>query len=227
MRPDYSLRPGKEAQMVQIASTRRHSSFTLIELIVIVGTLALLVFFLIPQAVRHRRRAACMNNLRQIGLAFKTWPITSDDFPALTPVEWGGTKELADSGQVFIHFRVMSNELSWPRVLVCPADRTKSSAKTFHRAFTDANVSYFVGLDATDVQPQVLLSGDRNLAVGRPLPPGVFRLTTNTLLEWTRAVHGSCGNLALADGSVRFYDSSNLTLAVRNQGIPTNRLAIP
>jgi hypothetical protein len=148
-------------------------------------------------------------------------------FPAETPVELGGTKELANSGQVFIHYRVMSNELSRPKVLVCPADKAKRSARNFRSALTDANVSYFVGLDANDVQPQVFLSGDRNLAVGRPLQTGLFRLTTNTPLEWTSAMHGYCGNIGLADGSVQFFDSSNLAVAVRNQGIGTNRLAIP
>jgi hypothetical protein len=140
-----------------------------------------------------------------------------------------GTKELIGTGQVFVHFRAMSNELVTPRLLVCPLDKAKVVAKNFASGFSDKNVSYFVGADATEWYPKMFLAGDRNLAVqGQPMKPGLFVLTTNTTaLTWTKELHHPCGHVGLADSSLQLWDAKQLTAAAQNQGQPTNRLAIP
>jgi hypothetical protein len=190
------------------------------------GTIALLLCFLIPRAVREKRKETCRRNLRDIGIGFKTFGLTDPRYPPRTPVAEGGTAELVRSGQVFVHFRgMMSNGLS-AKSLVCPADRKKKVAD--HNSFSDDNVSYFIGVDAADEFPDVMLSGDRNLAVGNvPLKPGLFMVTTNTPLVWAEAIHGSCGNILMGDGSIQFVNSTQLTALVHNQGLVTNRLAIP
>src|SRR5258708_34264675 len=69
----------------------------------------------------------------------------------------------------------MSNELSTPKVVICPSEneaRTQSS--TFADKIlagsanivpytNDLNTSYFVGVDAVDTNPQMFLTGDHNL----------------------------------------------------------------
>ena len=192
------------------------------------ATLALLICILIP-AMRRKKSEVCRNNLKNIGIAFRTWSLgSSESYPTHIPIALGGSAEAVNSGQIFFHFLVLSNELGRPQLLVCPFDKAKRPAKDFGPGFSDTNVSYFVGVDAADVLPQALLSGDRNFAVrGAPVNPGVFILTTNTPLEWTKAIHHSCGYILLADGSVQFFDSSTLAAAVRNQGIATNKLAVP
>jgi hypothetical protein len=86
----------------------------------------------------------------------------------------------------------------------------------------------FVGVDARDTDPSGCFSCDRNLAAGGiGLKPGLFVLSTNTPLVWTKAIHGSCGYVGLADGSVQFFDQPQLVAAVRTQSADTNRLAIP
>jgi type II secretory pathway pseudopilin PulG len=219
--------------MKKLSSREVSEAFTLIEVLVIVFTVVLVAAFLIPGLVRERRRAqvvACSNNLKQVGLAFRTWFITdSGDYVTHFPLAEGGTKELVGTGQVFIHFRAMSNELSTPKVLVCPLDKAKVVATTFSSGFSDKNVSYFVGTDAIETHPNMLLSGDRNLAFhGQPIKPGLFLLTTNnTSLTWTKALHHPCGNVGLADGLVQSWDSKQLAAGVQNQGMDTNLLVIP
>jgi len=123
----------------------------------------------------------------------------------------------------------MSNELVTPKVLVCPADKAKTAAQDFGPNFSDANVSYFVSIDANENTPQMFLSGDRNLAFqGQPIKAGLFALTTNNpSISWTKAIHDSCGNVGLADGSVQGFGRQHLAEAVPYQGVATNRLAIP
>jgi len=68
-------------------------------------------------------------------------------------------------------YQCMSNELSTPKVLYCPADydATVVQATTFGvvtagqtgQAFVgNGNLSYFTGADASDTSPQMLLLGD-------------------------------------------------------------------
>ena len=207
-------------------------AFTIIEAVVIVATLLVFCFLFVPSARRAKQASnqQCRKNLQYVGLAFKTWsPDSSDDFPMVRPITNGGSKECAEAGQVFFNFLVMSNELSGdPKFLVCPWDKATRPAKSFGPGFGDTNVSYFVGLDASDSQPQAFLSGDRNLAyAGRALPHGIFPVRTNTVLTWTEEIHKWCGNILLCDGSVQFLDQAKLVRAIQGQGLGTNRLSIP
>ena len=208
-------------------------AFTLIEVLVIVFTVVMIAAFLIPGLVRERRRARavnCSNNLKQVGLAFRVWSIDNGDyFPAQHSTNSGGVKELVGTGQVFTHFLVMSNELYAPKLLVCPLDKTKTVAKYFASGFSDKNVSYFVGTDADETHPQMLLTGDRNLASqGQPIKPGLFFLATNNAsLRWAECLHHPCGNIGFADGFVELFNSTRLAAAAQNQGLATNLLAFP
>ena len=71
--------------------------------------------------------------------------------------------ELVASGFVFPHFQVMSNELSTPKILVCPADKNRTFKAKFTSDLRDANLSYFVNVDAVEGTSSSLLCGDRNL----------------------------------------------------------------
>lgn len=217
----------------RIFSRPRLTGFTVIELVILFGILMLLAGVLLPCLAyqrRHARVQACFDNLKQVGVAFRTWAVDQSDLPSTgVSANSGGTLELASTGRAFIHLRAMSNELSSPKILVCPSDSLKTVASSFNCRFSDSNVSYFVSPDARDVYPQMLFSGDRNLACGdKTLEPGVFVWISNrSVLSWTETTHNRSGNVGLADGSVQHLDSKQLAFAAANQSCATNRLAIP
>jgi competence protein ComGC len=135
----------------------------------IVITFLILPAMLLPALSKAKSRAQeinCVNNLKQIGLAFKTWELDHDNaFPFNVSTKSGGTLELcAPAADGFennpaLHFQVLSNELFSPRVLVCVADPSKQPAADF-QTLGPANVSYRLrtGSNVTGANPQQLLA---------------------------------------------------------------------
>ena len=122
----------------------------------------------------------------------------------------------------------MSNELASPVILICPAesDRMRTRATNFD-FLSNSNVSYFVGLDASETNPQLILSGDRNITNGTPLKNAMLDLTTNTAAGWNAELHNGVGNIGLADGSVQQVSITGLQTIVTNTCPATNRLQMP
>jgi prepilin-type processing-associated H-X9-DG protein len=210
----------------------RSRALTLVEVLAIVATLTLLAALSLSALAQRRaraRRVMCVSNLKQVGLAFRVWsPSSTDWFPMHTATNFGGTRELVETGPASIHFLVMSNELASPVLLVCPADPDRRVATNFLSGFSNSNLSYFVGLDAVSDHPTRFLTGDRHLeADGVGLRTGVASFRTSSALRWTPALHNRKGNIALADGSVQAFDVPRLQEAACVTGLATNRLAMP
>ncbi len=215
------------------ARARHRWALTWVEVLVVLAVLALVALVLVPPALARARAKAwriyCISNLKQIGLSFRIW---AGDNTNLYPMQvtgiFGGTKEHEATADVFRYFQVLSNELATPAVLVCPADRSRRRSPDFHTNFSNANISYFLGLDATEDHPDGWLAGDSNLEVaGQPVQPGLLHLWTNSPAGWTAERHGRSGNLALADGSVQQLTNAKVREMLSRTGMATNRLAIP
>jgi prepilin-type processing-associated H-X9-DG protein len=204
--------------------------FTLISLLVVVVAVAFLFALLMlaitrPSANRKARAEAdrinCINNLKQVGLAFRIWAQDRQDkYPMAVPAESGGTKGFTTAADTYRHFQVMSNELSTPRILFCPTD-TRTRATDFAQ-FNNQNLSYFIGLEANEDSISMFLAGDRNLTNDQPPVSGVLSLFPGQKLGWSNQMHNRRGNVLLSDGSVQSYSDWSATAALRTSGDATN-----
>ncbi len=195
---------------------------TLIEVLVIIAVLAVLVILLLVPALNAAKRKAeriqCVNNLMQINVAFKVWEgDNGDKYPMQFALTKSETMKLIGSGNAYVFWQTVSNQLSTPFMLHCPADTNGIPATNFDIGFSDANISCFFSLEAADTYPQMILDGDDNLAVnGVPVKPGILNLPITNSLAWTKERHHGVGNIGMADGSVQQTTGNTLNSAVVN-----------
>ena len=210
-------------------SHQQNQALTKIDVLVIVAVLVVVAALLLPAlaaAKRKSSRIGCMGNIKQIGIAFRLWEgDNGDKYPMAVSVTNGGAMELAATGNVAVCFQVMSNELSTPKILLCPEDTHRTYATNFSTGFSSANISYFLNPDAVETYPQMIMIGDDNLLVdGKPVQPGILNLRPGTTIAWTKDRHHGVGNIGLADGSAQQVTGDGLNSAVGSStsGAPTN-----
>lgn len=122
-----------------------HKAFTLVELILAIALTVILLMLLQPRGSRAResaRRANCMSNVRNIGLAFKQYAVDNNDsFPAIVTSNNGIT-----STSVFLSL-TNGNYLMPGRIYLCPSENYPYTSNTKIASvgpgnFTSTNNSY-------------------------------------------------------------------------------------
>lgn len=197
-------------------SLKQKKAFTLIELLVVIAIIAILAAMLLPALAAAKRKAQkinCVNNLKQVGLAFRIWEgDNGDKYPqAVTAVNGGAQDYVSYSGKATpttydpgMVFMVMSNELSTPKILTCPSDNvtghstyatnwnpvdvTGAALATAPASGSYGKISYFINGDGTEADPQIVLTGDLNIGTSGATASGPANWSFNNSAASTRAV---------------------------------------
>ncbi len=200
------------------------SAFTIIETLVVIVVLAVLISMLLPPRRVHSslNRISCVNNLKEIGTAYRLWAENNGDLvPPQQIVKKGGWADLltnADQGAIcWTNYALMANDMGQsPKLVICPADERKYSF-SFTNGFDNTHVSYFVGVSANDEFPRSTLGGDRNLGPGT-IPSRDYGYSPKNgkgndvavpisgPVSWSLKMHSAgstagAGNILLGDGS--------------------------
>jgi prepilin-type N-terminal cleavage/methylation domain-containing protein len=200
---------------------KHKKAFTLIELLVVIAIIAILAALLLPAlaaAKRKAQRISCVNDLKQVGLAFRMWEGDNGDrYPMAVSTIKNGAMETVYSAlsttpakyDLLTVFSCMSNEINTPKILFCPADngvwganlpRTQATNWiTFDPTITGGQLaftylSYFVCGDAFESYPQMIMDGDRNIGTASTL--ATTANNTNSAIGGSALVQWGSGGTA-------------------------------
>ena len=202
---------------------------TRIELLIVVVVIVILAGMILPGGHDREKAKAikCLNNLKNVGLAYRIWAAdNSDFFPFQVSTNQQGALEL--SNDIVAQFRVLSNELAIPKIVICPSPSSKIQEPTNWTEFSSKNVSYYVNVGATAKVTNSILSGDIGFTVdGVPPISGINRIRSHAQISFPKDVHSGVANIVKADGSTARVKNEKWPSLLGPPESPTNLFLLP
>jgi prepilin-type processing-associated H-X9-DG protein/prepilin-type N-terminal cleavage/methylation domain-containing protein len=173
---------------------KRGSGFTLIELLVVMATISVLASLLLPamrKALESAHALSCMNNLRQIGLAYAQYDM---DYRAIPPAVLGGNgpfppgDTLDNNWALWSYIIVKAGYLpgkvvttqdgAWDPIFWCPSKKHVIKSNNWLSDYSPnryiTNYGQYLGNGVTQVMPWFSLRRARNPSnlylIGENLP---------------------------------------------------------
>lgn len=199
----------------------RPKGFTLVELLVVIGIIALLISILLPSLNKARMAAkevACMSNLRQLGLSFHMYAMNNhgtlpEAFYYNNPGGW-------NEGWAHRLFPLLKSV----KVFTCPTDPEEIWSSQLGDFLMGYGMNYSIlgsGLPSPHASPgrvsmkltQIKSSTELILAGDSARPPGGDPVYTS-VIQWDYPLgsylsmrHRGGMNVLLADGHVEWHDT--------------------
>ncbi len=236
MKPNRKMRAGQKAgTLVDV----------LVVVTVVIGAAAIILPMLARSNVRSSR-IGCITAVKMVAMGLRLFANDNDSrFP-------DASINIMASTNLWKLFQLAENDISSPRILVCPEDKERTPASDFltgsgssSASFADPSkrnlaLSYFYAASADEGSPSRILIGDRNLSrdptrsdhnPGTNFLTGNQRLGSTTTgvkdLRWAAKIHDRSGNVAFMDGSAQQLTSGKLRDALGKTGDTNNLIWLP